>query len=164
MYSPNDWTFLAQSGTTGTISNQTIVSEHEGDIAKYSNQTASITTSANARVDLTFQGGSKRKCYLTLKAVRAPDLMLSYSGSAVYLYGSSGPSGGTADIYVDGQLTNSINCNNSAWDSYSALLYFRTDFDASSGSSHKLSVISTSADHEVTIDYALVSVLQPVTS
>ena len=83
--------------------------------------------------------------------------------AAIYVYGSSDPDAGTADIYLDTALYSALNFNNSAWKSYGSLLFLQTDFDSShpGAPNHNISIISTTPGKQVIIDYAITTTLQP---
>lgn len=101
------------------------------DMNGFANRTASVTTQVGASASLMFKG------------------------SAIYLYGMTGPEGGTAEVIFDGAVTHSLNLT-SPWKAYSSLMFFQTGLNASE--THNLSVVSTGPQGgQVVLDYALLS-------
>ncbi|KAL7419995.1 hypothetical protein Q5752_004958 [Cryptotrichosporon argae] len=125
------WTFLSSAGASAGASadgaNMTVEAEY-ADLAEFFNATVSVATAAGAAAALDFDG------------------------AAIYLYGLSGPGGGTADVYLDGALSAQIDTTN-PWRAYGSLLYMNVGLH---GSAHNLTVVSTSAG-ELVLDYALVT-------
>ncbi|WRT64765.1 uncharacterized protein IL334_001699 [Kwoniella shivajii] len=136
-YTPSDqWTKMntASDGLVEPYANYTFKTmyDNEGLNEFYGNSMAG-TTVQDAKVDLRFQA------------------------EAVYVYGLSGPSGGSAEILLDGEIQNNINTLN-PWEIHGSLLYAGGGFDPNI--THTLSFVNTQQGGQLIIDYALLTISQ----
>ncbi len=99
-YSPGGWTHLDSSGSNGTAANQTVRSDFP-DLSHFADRTASVSTMQGATANVTFQGG-RNACHMRKAADHR-------AAEAIYVYGMSGPEGGSANVLLDGHLTQTLN-------------------------------------------------------
>jgi len=98
------------------------------------------------------------------------------AAEAIFVFGMSGPEGGSAEVMLDGVMTQILNLtvhhetmewalrltgnSQATWKTYSSLLYQGAGFNVSD--THSLSIVHTTPGRQLVIDYALLTV--PVTT
>ncbi|WVQ83344.1 hypothetical protein IAT38_005483 [Cryptococcus sp. DSM 104549] len=127
----NAWTTLP-SRSSSSPSNATLATMYS-DTSPFYNGTLAMTTSQDARMDITFRG------------------------LGIYVYGLSGTEGGAAVVRLDGEVQAALNMSNT-WNTYSSLLYMGSGF--SPNDTHTLSFVNTTPGKQLVIDYALLTTAQ----
>ncbi|RXK34754.1 hypothetical protein M231_07996 [Tremella mesenterica] len=122
------WTQLISGGTTGQVSNTSVSGQF--DRGTLYNGSAAVTTASTASMEF------------------------SFSATGIYLYGVSSPNGGQAEVYLDGQLSNTLDLR-SPWMGSSSLLYTKMGLNASVP--HKLSLVNNTPGKELVVDYAILT-------
>ncbi|GFZ47751.1 hypothetical protein JCM24511_05498 [Saitozyma sp. JCM 24511] len=133
----SEWDHVVNGSTIGaTTANETAAESVQTEQGWY-NSSASVTTAFGASANLTF------------------------TGETVYLYGATGPAGGEAEVYLDGQLRSTLDLSG-PWFASSSLLFMAGGMNGSD--THNLSIVSTGASGQVVLDYAIVTRLADSTT
>jgi hypothetical protein len=125
-----------------------------------SNTSLAVTDSAAAQVNLTFKGMSLHY---------SVELWTDMEGSAVYIYGQSGPNGGQARVYLNNQEVAELNLTvrlhpvpadeQNKWETPSVLLYTTSGLDATKD--HHFTIENLIIGKRLVVDYAIIT--QPQT-
>jgi hypothetical protein len=95
----------SSGGAQADLANSTLRAEFQDSLGSYYNSSLSATTVRGASVNLTFQGESG----FILVAWDGLGSSSFCPGNGIYVFGSSGPKGGIAEVYLDGSLTQTLN-------------------------------------------------------
>lgn len=112
-YTPRDsWKFLGDDGSLTEISDnvnttdQTVTRDQD---QRAKNRSVAVTSESGSKVDIAFKGDYT--AFLTrvsfFLAVMA--MLTCYAGSAVYVYGQTGPDCGQAEVMLDSQTVAYLN-------------------------------------------------------
>ena len=99
-YSAGDWTHFDSQGVNGSAANQSIPAAYT-NMSQFLGSSISVTTVLGASANLDFQG--ERSSYTS------PSVFNGGLAEAIYVFGLSGPDCGSAQVLLDGDLTQTLN-------------------------------------------------------